>query len=191
MTMSAPARPSFRLSNRGMSANRSSAGIRFAGPTKRTCAPRRRNRRASEPATRECLTSPQMAMTRPSSAPNSERIVAASSSACVGCSSLPAPPLTTGHSSTRSRVWCSPSSFARTIITWAPMAASVWAVSTRVSPLCTEEAETGTLMTSAPSFLPARSNDRLVRVESSKKRLICVLPARRLGAGAARRRYPA
>ena len=56
------------------------------------------------------------------------------------------------------------------------MALSVIAVSIRVSPLRIEEEETDMFITSAPSRLPAISNDDCVRVEASKNRLIWVRP---------------
>ena len=56
------------------------------------------------------------------------------------------------------------------------MAFSVIAVSISVSPFFTDEAPTAMFMTSAPSRLPASSKDDCVRVEASKKRLICVRP---------------
>ena len=59
------------------------------------------------------------------------------------------------------------------------MAFRVAAVSSSVSPLFTDEVETDMLMTSAPSRLPASSNEVRVRVESSKNRLIRVRPRSR------------
>ena len=56
------------------------------------------------------------------------------------------------------------------------MALSVAAVSMSVSPFFTEEDATDMFMTSAPSRLPAISNEDWVRVEGSKNRLICVRP---------------
>src|SRR4030088_2379646 len=56
------------------------------------------------------------------------------------------------------------------------MAFSVTAVSTRVSPLRIEEEDTDMFMTSAPSLLPAISNEDRVRVEASKNRLTWVRP---------------
>src|SRR6516165_3608814 len=56
------------------------------------------------------------------------------------------------------------------------IALSVIAVSIRVSPFFTLEAPTAMFITSAPSRLPASSNDDWVRVEASKKRLIWVRP---------------
>ena len=56
------------------------------------------------------------------------------------------------------------------------MALSVIAVSISVSPFFTEDEATDMFMTSAPSRLPASSNDDCVRVEASKNRLICVRP---------------
>ena len=56
------------------------------------------------------------------------------------------------------------------------MALSVIAVSTTVSPFFTDEEATDMFITSAPSRLPASSNEDCVRVEASKKRLISVRP---------------
>ena len=56
------------------------------------------------------------------------------------------------------------------------MALRVIAVSIRVSPLRIELACTAMLMTSAPSRLPATSNEVRVRVEFSKKQLMTVRP---------------
>ena len=56
------------------------------------------------------------------------------------------------------------------------MALSVIAVSISVSPLRMEEDETDMFITSAPSRLPASSNEAWVRVETSKNRLIWVRP---------------
>src|ERR1700753_2450937 len=56
------------------------------------------------------------------------------------------------------------------------MAFSVTAVSIKVSPLRIDEDETDMFMTSAPSRLPAISNEDWVRVEASKNRLTWVRP---------------
>ncbi len=56
------------------------------------------------------------------------------------------------------------------------MALSVIAVSISVSPLRMEDEPTDMFITSAPSRLPASSNEDCVRVEASKNRLICVRP---------------
>ena len=58
------------------------------------------------------------------------------------------------------------------------MAFSVIAVSISVSPFLVEDEATAMFRTSAPSRLPANSNDICVRVEGSKNRLICVRPRR-------------
>ena len=55
---------------------------------------------------------------------------------------------------------------------------SVIAVSIRFSPFCTLEPAVDILITSAPRFLPAASNEHLVRVEFSKNILTTVLPSR-------------
>ncbi len=49
-------------------------------------------------------------------------------------------------------------------------------MSIKVSPLRIAETATAMLMTSAPSLLPATSNEVRVRVEFSKKQLISVRP---------------
>ena len=59
------------------------------------------------------------------------------------------------------------------------MAFKVPAVSSRVSPLFTEEEATDILITSAPSRLPASSKLVRVRVLSSKNRLMSVRPRNR------------
>ena len=56
------------------------------------------------------------------------------------------------------------------------IALSVIAVSISVSPFFTLDAPTAMFITSAPSRLPASSNEDWVRVEASKNRLICVRP---------------
>ena len=56
------------------------------------------------------------------------------------------------------------------------MALSVIAVSISVSPFLIDDDATDMFITSAPSRLPASSNDACVRVEASKKRLIWVRP---------------
>jgi hypothetical protein len=56
------------------------------------------------------------------------------------------------------------------------IAFSVCAVSISVSPFFTEDELTDMFMTSAPSRLPASSNEDCVRVEASKNRLIWVRP---------------
>ena len=53
------------------------------------------------------------------------------------------------------------------------------AVSTRVSPLLTEDPELATFTVSAESRFSANSKEMRVRVEASKKRLTIVLPAER------------
>src|SRR6476659_10171635 len=60
------------------------------------------------------------------------------------------------------------------------MALSVIAVSISVSPLRIEEEEADMFITSAPSRLPANSNEACVRVETSKNKLIWVRP-RKIG----------
>ena len=69
-----------------------------------------------------------------------------------------------------------PDSGWRTTSTSGCIAFKVIAVSISVSPLRIEETATAMLMTSAPSRLPATSNEVRVRVEFSKNRLKTLLP---------------
>ena len=129
-----------------------------------------------ERATRLCKTSPQIATVSPPSRPLRWRIVSASSSAWVGCSWLPSPPLMTAQSTFSDSSCTAPNSGWRTTSTSGCIAFRVIAVSIKVSPLRIEETATAMLMTSAPSRLPATSNEVRVRVEFSKKQLISVRP---------------
>ncbi len=78
-------------------------GSSVDGATTRTRAPMVVSRMMLERATRECITSPQIAIRRPSSRPLLRRIVRASSRACVGCSWAPSPALITEPSTLRAR----------------------------------------------------------------------------------------
>ena len=97
------------------------------------------------------------------------RIVKASSSACVGCSWVPSPALTTLERTQPE--WASrcgaPLAPWRTTTASAPIASSVSAVSLRLSPLATLDPFAEKLITSAESRFAAASNEILVLVESS------------------------
>ena len=103
ITTSAPSRPSSR---RGHTRTRSRVrsppissmprGRSVHGATTRTRAPSFERHRMFERATRECEMSPTIATSSPSRLPLWRRIVAASSSACVGCSCWPSPALIDG-----------------------------------------------------------------------------------------------
>ena len=151
-------------------------GNRVEGATTRTRAPMVLRRRMFERATRECITSPQIATTRPSTRPLLRRMVSASSSAWVGCSWAPSPALITEPSTLRASNSTAPEAWCRTTRMSGCIAFSVAAVSTRVSPLRIDEDDTDMFMTSAPSRLPAISNEDWVRVEDSKNRFIWVRP---------------
>ncbi len=104
----------------------------------------------------------------------------ASSRACVGCSWVPSPALTTAasiHPELASRCGA-PLAPCRMTTPSAPIACRVIAVSLRLSPLDTLEPLAEKLMTSADSRLAAASNEIRVRVESSKKRFTTVRPRR-------------
>ena len=117
-----------------------------------------------------------MAIVRPCRVPRRRRMVSASSSACVGCSWVPSPALITAASTLRASSAGAPDWPWRTTSRSQCMAFSVVAVSSRVSPLFTDELDTDMLMTSAPNRLPASSKEVRVRVLSSKNRLIRVRP---------------
>ncbi len=102
----------------------------------------------------------------------------ASSSACVGCSWVPSPALTTldfDQPALASRCGA-PEAQWRTTTASAPIASRVSEVSLRLSPLDSDEPFAEKLMTSAESRLAAASNEMRVRVLSSKNRLTTVRP---------------
>jgi hypothetical protein len=103
-------------------------------------------------------------------------MVSASSSAWVGCSCAPSPALITGQPTFCDSSATAPAEEWRTTRTSGRIAFSVIAVSTSVSPFLTLELATDMFITSAPSRLPASSNEAWVRVEASKNRLIWVRP---------------
>ena len=147
------------------------------GPISRTRASIRPSSRMFERATRLCAMSPQMATIRRASRPFARRIVSASSSAWVGCSWRPSPALSTAPSTFCASRSTAPDCGWRTTRRSGPIALSVAAVSSSVSPLATEEVCMAMLTTSAPSLRPAISKLAWVRVEGSKKRLTWVMPA--------------
>ena len=118
-------------------------------------------------ATRECITSPQIATFAPSSPPRCSRIVSISSSACVGCSFMPSPALTT------LAFTCLASSVGAPLIGWrmmmtsVPIWSSVTPVSMSVSPLATLDALAEIFAAAADMYLLASSKDMRVRVEFS------------------------
>src|SRR5262245_52694831 len=176
ITMSASRRP-WRMSPVASTPKRSTPdGMSVDGATTRTLAPSVVSRMMFERATRECRMSPQMAITSPSTPPLLRRIVRASSSAWVGCSCAPSPALTTEQSTFCASSSTAPDAWWRTTMMSGRMALSVTAVSISVSPLRIEEEPVDMFITSAPSRLPASSNDAWVRVETSKNRFIRVRP---------------
>jgi hypothetical protein len=96
MTTCAPSSAGSIRSKVGAPSALGSRGNRVPGPARRTDAPSSRKSSAFERATRLCRMSPQIATTIPSRLrPSRFRIVNASSRACVGCSCMPSPALTT------------------------------------------------------------------------------------------------
>src|SRR6476620_9619934 len=155
-------------------------GSSVEGATTRTRAPSALSRMMFERATRECKMSPQMATVSRSMRPLLRRMVSASSSAWVGCSCEPSPALITEQSTLRASSSTAPEAWCRTTMISGRMALRVIAVSISVSPLRMEDEPTDMFMTSAPSRLPASSNEAWVRVETSKNRLINVRPRNEL-----------
>ena len=127
-------------------------------------------------ATRLCRISPQIATRSPAMRPLRRRMVSASSNACVGCSCVPSPAFSTGQP-TLSAISCTaPELPWRMTMASARIALSVTAVSISVSPFFTLDCAACMLTTSAPSRLPAISNDSRVRVEFSKNALMTRQP---------------
>ncbi len=104
------------------------------------------------------------------------RIVNASRSACVGCSCAPSPALMMDARVSLASVCGVPENECRMTTESAAIASSVFAVSISVSPLETLLVDSEMLTTSADSRLPAISNEVLVRVDASKKRLMTDFP---------------
>jgi hypothetical protein len=148
---------------------RTPAGSRVGGATSTTCAPSVASSATFDRATRLCRTSPTIPIRFPAIAPSRSRIVAASSSACVGCSCVPSPALTIDVASpTQPANRCAaPEAGWRTTMQSAPIADSVSAVSRSDSPLPTLDPDAETLIVSALIHLPAASKETRVRVEFS------------------------
>ncbi len=122
--------------------------------------------------------SPQMTTVCPSILPLCARMVEASSSAWVGCSCWPSPPLTTAALMYLVSSSAEPACAWRITTMSGAIASRLVAVSMRVSPLVVEDADAVKLMPSADRRLAAISNEVRVRVEASRKRLMTVLPRR-------------
>ena len=132
-----------------------------------TSAPILASAKVSDLATRECSTSPTMAVRRPSIRPNRSRIVYRSSNACVGCSCVPSPAFSTEARTNRDSVCAAPDDECRITMASAPIAWRVSAVSLSDSPLLTLEPPVEKLMTSADNRFAASSKEIRVRVEFS------------------------
>ena len=158
----------------------------MGGATRVTSAPSMENARTLDRATRECLTSPTMAMRSPPSGPRSFWIVKQSRRAWVGCSCQPSPALITEQSTHEATCQGTPADEWRTTMASTPMASMVCTVSRSDSPFFTDDVDTEKFMVSADRPLAAASNDSRVRVDSSKKRETTVLPRRAGTLGMAR-----
>ena len=144
-----------------------SRGMSVGGPTSVTCAPMLRKARMFERATRECAMSPTIQIERPSMPPSFERSVCTSSSACVGCSCLPSPALTTAALVQPATSAAAPACGLRMTIASGECAPSVRTVSFSDSPFSTLEPLAAKFTTSALRRLAASSKDERVRVEAS------------------------
>ncbi len=96
--------------------------------------------------------------------------------ACVGCSCVPSPALTTEARMRSATRWGAPELLWRRTTMRGPIASRFRHVSRSVSPFCDDENDSDTLTTSADNRFAAISNDVRVRVEASMKRFTTVLP---------------
>src|SRR5690349_9410935 len=151
-------------------------GISVSGPQTPTSAPIFRRPQIFDRATRECSTSPTRQTFMPSTLPCLSRIVSRSSSPCVGCSCLPSPALMTLERMRRARNSAAPDEGCRITTMSMRIASRFRAVSTSVSPFCTELPLAATFTVSADRRFSANSNEIRVRVDASKNRLTIVLP---------------
>src|SRR5579883_158423 len=100
-----------------------------------------------------------------------------SSSACVGCALLPSPALITWPSNASATLRGKPGSGWRMTRTLTPIAASVIAVSSIVSPLLRLDIVGQIVMTSAPRRCSASVNEVIVRVLCSKNMFTHAMPS--------------
>src|SRR4051812_1991754 len=151
-------------------------GSSDAGPHTPTSAPSLVRPQMLLRATRLCRMSPQIAILSPLIRPNRSRSVSMSSRPWVGCSCFPSPALITLERMRCPRNCAAPDAPCRITTMSIRMASRFLAVSTRVSPLLTDEPATATFTVSAESRFSANSNEIRVRVEASKNRLTMVFP---------------
>lgn len=126
-------------------------------------------------ATRECKTSPQMAISKSLIRPLFCKIMKASSKAWLGCSLVPSPALIIDE-----EIYCLskptiPLALWRMATKSGSIALMVLAVSIKLSPFFKDESEMSMLTTSIPNLLAAISKEVLVLVEFSKKKLRRIL----------------
>src|SRR5437868_14480054 len=127
--------------------------------------------------TREWAMSPMIETFTPASLPRRSRIVNASRRAWVGCSCDPSPALMIDTFGNRSAsIFGAPGCLARMTIMSGCMATRFSAVSMSVSPFSTLDPEAVKLSVSADRRFSAISNDTLVRVDDSMKRLMTNCP---------------
>ena len=115
-------------------------------------------------------------MCSPAILPFFSRMVKVSSSACVGCSCAPSPPLITLASSRSARNCAAPALLCRSTMMSASSASRFFAVSFSVSPFVRLDVLAEILITSALRRNAASSNDARVRVLGSTKKFTSVLP---------------
>src|SRR5438309_6045839 len=151
-------------------------GISVSGPHTPTSAPSFNSPQMLERATRECRISPTRQTLSPAIFPCRSRMVSRSISACVGCSCWPSPALTTLERMRSPRNCAAPDEGCRITTMSIRIASRFFAVSTSVSPFCTELPDAATFTVSAERRFSANSKEMRVRVEASKNRLTMVLP---------------
>ena len=120
--------------------------------------------------------SPHIAIFKPSILFFLVIIVKASNKAWVGCSLLPSPAFKTAQLTFWESKLQAPESWCLITIISGCIAFNVIAVSINVSPFFIAELLIFMDMTSAPSLLPANSNELWVLVEGSKNKFIWVFP---------------
>src|SRR3989304_10529603 len=153
-------------------------GIRVVGPHTMTSAPNFCKQKIFDKATLECNISPTITTFFPFTEPYFSLMENASSNAWVGCSWAPSPAFIILLSTYFDKKTQDPGLVCRMTIISTFIASMLFTVSISVSPFFNDEEDAEKLITSAERRFSANSNDNLVRVEFSKKRLAMVISLR-------------
>ena len=181
ITASTPSSAESKSSGTTQSASVASSGSSEAGPNTRISpVPSVRKARRSLRATRECFTSPTISTFSPEkSVPLAWRRVSMSSRPWVGWWLRPSPAFTSAvpGAAAAASAATAPSSRWRTTKPRTPIASMLRRVSSAVSPLLVDEAETSNARVSAPSRCAASRKLERVRVDGSKNSVHTAVPA--------------